>query len=208
MIRIRDLLGALRRPRFLKWIVAPHVVFLAIAWFTDAPPLIALLNSVDIALSVAVCIAFLPSVLEAVFSDEPADKAVFLTLGVFCGWEGNSLRSAWSMAWRALGEPRWFADTDVTSYILFVVGCGAFYHLISPGALDQGIPRRRWLNIGAWVGAGVFLALILAYLEDIERFMHHPAVPHDRAEGAWGHGGGGRAGKPSQGATPMLFRDL
>jgi hypothetical protein len=181
MITADRLTRSLTAPRFLRWIVLPHLVFFAVAWLTDAPPLIAVLNSVDIALSVAVCIAFLPSALEAIFDDRPADKAVFLTLGIFCGWEGNALRAGWSMAWRALGMPDWFANTDITSYILFVIGAGALFHLLAPGALDEDVPPKRWIKIGAWIGAGVFLAIVLTYLHDIEGYIHGLAPPHDRA---------------------------
>ena len=178
---MRRVLAALGNRRFLHWVVYPHLAFFALAWFTDAAPLIAVLNSVDIALSVAVCIAFLPSACDAMFGRGPADKAVFLTLGIFCGWEGNALRSGWSMAWRALGMPTWLADTDITSYILFVIGGGALYHLLAPGALNESVPPRRWIKIGAWVGTGVFLAIILTYLHDIETFVHGLAPPHDHA---------------------------
>ncbi len=60
-------------------------MFFIVAWYTDAPAFIAVLNAVDIALSAAVRIAFLPSAVDAIFEDRPADKAVFLTLGIFCG---------------------------------------------------------------------------------------------------------------------------
>ena len=181
MTAVRRFLLRLTTPRFLRWVVFPHVVFFIVAWFTDAPALIAVLNSVDIALSVAVCVAFLPSAADAIFGDQPADKAVFLTLGIFCGWEGNSLRSGWSMAWRALGMPEWFANTDITSYILFVIGAGALFHLLAPGALDEDVPAKRWIKIGAWIGAGVFLAIMLIYLQDIASYIHGLAPPHDKA---------------------------
>ena len=170
----------LTAPRFLWWVVLPHIAFFIVAFLTDAPALIAVLNSVDIALSVAVCIAFLPSAADAIFADRPADKAVFLTLGIFCGWEGQSLRSGWSMAWRALGMPDWFANTDITSYILFVIGAGALFHMLAPGVLDEEIPPKRWIKIGAWVGAGVLLAISLTYLHDISSFLHGLAPPHDK----------------------------
>jgi hypothetical protein len=190
MIAVRRLALHLTAPRFLRWVVLPHATFFAVAYVTDAPALIAVLNSVDIALSVAVCIAFLPSALDAIFRDGPADKAVFLTLGIFCGWEGNSLRSGWSLAWRALGMPDWFANTDMTSYILFVIGAGALFHLLAPGALDEDVPPKRWVKIGAWVGIGVLLAIALTYLHDIASFLHGLAPPHDRA------------------ASPATFQDL
>ncbi len=85
MNAMHRLIHSLTAPRFLRWVVAPHVAFFAIAWFTYAPPFIAVLNSVDIALSVAVCITFLPSALDAIFEGRPGDKAVFLTLGISSG---------------------------------------------------------------------------------------------------------------------------
>ena len=172
----------LTAPRFLRWIVLPHLVFFVVAWLTDAPPLIAVLNSVDIALSVAVCIAFLPSALEAIFDDRPGRQGGvphprhLLRMG-----RATSLRAGWSMAWRALGMPDWFANTDITSYILFVIGAGALFHMLAPGVLDEEIPPKRWIKIGAWVGAGVLLAISLTYLHDISSFLHGLAPPHDRA---------------------------
>ena len=179
MSTVHRIARRLTAPRFLRWVVAPHIAFFIVAWLTDAPALIAVLNSIDIALSVAVCIAFLPSALDAVFQDGPADKAVFLTLGIFCGWEGNAIRSGWSMAWRAFGMPDWFANTDITSYILFVIGAGALFHLLAPGALDEQVPPKRWVKIGAWVGIGVLLAITLTRLQDIETLVHRLAPPHD-----------------------------
>ena len=85
----------LTTPRFLRWVVFPHLVFFLVAWFDDAPTLIGVLTSVDVALSGAVCITFLTSALDALFEDWLADKAVFLTLCTFRRWAGNSLWSGW-----------------------------------------------------------------------------------------------------------------
>lgn len=65
---------------------------------TAASALTAVLNAIDIAPSVAVGIAFLPSALEAIFGDGPADGAVFLTLGIFGGWDGKASHSGGSPA--------------------------------------------------------------------------------------------------------------
>ena len=181
MIAVHRVARYLTAPRFLRWVVFPHIAFFMIAWATEASALIAALNSIDIALSVAVCIAFLPSALDSVFRPGPADKAIFLTLGIFCGWVGNSLRSGWSMAWRALGMPDWFANTDMTSYILFWIGAGALFHLLAPGALDEQVPPKRWVKIGVWVGVGVLLAIALTCLHDIAGWVRGWAPPHDKA---------------------------
>ena len=85
------------------------------------------------------------------------------------------------LIWRPLGIPDWFANTDITSYILFVIGAGALFHLIALGTLEEDVPSRRWIKFDVWIGAGVFLAIVLTYLHDIEGYIHSLAPPHDRA---------------------------
>ena len=71
-----------------------------------------------------------------------------------------------------------------------MIGAGALFHLLAPGALDEQVPPKRWFKIGAWVGIGVLLAITLTYLHDIEALVHRLAPPHDRQ------------------AAPMRFDDL
>ena len=51
---------------------------------------------------------------------------------------------------------------------------------MAPGALDEQVPPKRWVKIGAWVGIGVLLAITLTELHDIEALVHRLAPPHDR----------------------------
>ncbi len=84
------------------------------------------------------------------------------------------------MAWRAMGQPEWLANTDFTSYMLFVIGAGALFHLLAPGALDEDVPPKRWIKIGAWIGAGVLLAIVFAERDDIASFIQTFHPPHDQ----------------------------
>ncbi len=179
MNRLHAFLGALGNRRFLKWIVVPHAIFFAVAWWTDAPDLIAVLNPVTIALSVAVCVAFLPSVLDAIWGVEPFNSAAFMILGVFWGWYGNGLRQAWSMVWRALGAPEWLANTDFTSYVLFILSYGAVCHLLAPGAIGEQVPRHSAVKVGLWVGVGVFVGMSFAYRDTLFEMVQHFHPPHD-----------------------------
>lgn len=177
------LVSGLANPRFLRWVVLPHAVFLGVAWRADAPQIIAIENPVDIALSVAVCIAFLPSVIDAVWGPKPVDSAAFMVAGVFLAWESNALRSVWSMVWRALGAPAWLADTDFTGYVLFVLGYGAVLHLLAPGAIGESVPRARWVKVGAWAGVGVLAAISFAHRDAMVGFLERLHPPHDAAPG-------------------------
>ena len=171
--------AVLTNRRFLRWIAIPHLTFFAVAWWTDAPDLIAVLNPVTIALSVAVCVAFLPSVIDAIWGVEPFNSAAFMILGVFWGWYGNALRQAWSMIWRALGAPQWLTNTDFTSYVLFILSYGAVCHLLAPGAIGETVPRHSAVKVGLWVGVGVFVSMSFAYRDTLLGAVEWFHPPHD-----------------------------
>ncbi len=178
---MKRLVSIFTNRRFLRWVVAPHAVFFAVAWWTEARDLIGVLNPIDIALSVAVCIAFLPSLIDGIWGDLPVDSAVFMVAGIFLAWDANAMRSAWSLVWRALGAPDWLANTDFTSYFLFILGYGAVCHLLAPGAIGESVPGKRWVKIGAWVGVGVFAAISFSYRDDIATALQWLHPPHDQA---------------------------
>ena len=173
------LYAALTNRRFLRWIALPHFVYFAVAWWTSAPDLIAVLNPVCIALSVAVCVAFAPGVIDAIWGRQPFDSSAFMIVGVFYGWYGNALRQAWSMVWRALGAPEWLANTDFTTYVLFILSCGAAFHLLAPGAIGEKVPRHSAVRIGMWVGVGVFVGMSLSYRDTLFSFVEWFHPPHD-----------------------------
>ena len=173
--------SAVTNHRFLKWVALPHALFIAVAWWTEAHDLIGILNPIDIALSVAVCIAFLPSLVDTIWGSRPIDSAAFMVAGVFLGWESNALRSVWSMVWRGLGAPEWLANTDFTSYVLFILGYGAVCHLLAPGAIGENVPRARWVKVGAWVGVGIFAAISVAHRDDVAAAIEWFHPPHDDA---------------------------
>ncbi len=167
-------------PRFVKFFVVPNIIFTIIALITDAPSLIAILNLVVIALSVNVCVAFMPNVIDVIFGNRELDKADWLTLGIFSAWSAIVLGTMISLFWRYFGRPDWLIDTDLTSFRLFMLGFAAVCHLASPGSLRESIPPRRWIKIGSWIALAVFVALLLLYLSDARRSPHDLLPGHTR----------------------------
>lgn len=57
----------LTKRRFPAWMVLPHLVYVAIAWATNAPALIAVLNSIEYRGERRGARRYMPSALDAVF---------------------------------------------------------------------------------------------------------------------------------------------
>ena len=108
------------------------------------------------ALSIAVCIAFLPSLIDGIWGPKPVDAALFMVGGVVLAWASNALRSTWSMIWRAMGAPEWLANTDFTSYMLFLLG----YGLIRFALEFVRVPdANRGYLLWGWVTEGQILSV-------------------------------------------------
>ena len=163
------------------FVVYPTAVFGLLAVSTAAPILIPIANLIVLVLAINVCIAFAPGVLSALFSDKPFDKSDYLGLGIFNSWAALVLRSGWVLAWRWLGEPHWMTETDFSTFFISLSAYAAVMHIISPGALKEAVPPRRWVIIGFWVGLAVLLGLLMIYSSDIQERIRHASTPNDTA---------------------------
>ena len=147
--------------RLLFLLLLPNAFFALLAVPSDAPWLIGILNGCSLALSAGVCVAFLPSVFAIFFKPTRLDRGDYLSFGIWLTWFAVIMQATGSIIWRSKGMPIWMADTDFTSYFLFMRVCGAVLHLAAPGAIDNQIPPRRWIMIGIIIAVAV-LAVIAA----------------------------------------------
>ena len=178
---IGSIAAVLTNRRFVGYFVLPNLAFLVVSALTSSPALIAVLNLIVVALSVNVCIAFGPNVLDAIFGKRAIDKADLLSLGIFCSWFALVLRTVWSLVWRWFGQPLWLTNTAFSSYFIFIAACGAVFHLAAPGSVKESVPPLRWVKIGAWIALGVFVGLLLLYASDLQDKWHDLTGPNDRA---------------------------
>lgn len=183
MSRVLDVLLA---PRLWTLFIAPNIAFLAVALATEAFELISVLNIVVVALATNVCVAFAPNVVDAIFSKRAADKADYISIGIFSAWFSIILGACLSLVYRYLGEPRWLVDTDFTSYRNFMLACAAVFHLAAPGSIKDRVPPIRWVRIGSIVAAAVFVALVALYSSDLRNAWRGVMTPHDHGAGPAG----------------------
>ncbi len=104
-----------------------------------------------VAMAIGVYIASWPSIAETLTSARPLDRADWLGLGIFCAWVGTFVNRFWSIVWYYLGQPEWLLESDTLGYALWLRMCAAVFHLAAPGAIDEQVPPRRWINIGILV---------------------------------------------------------
>lgn len=151
-----------RTLRFSAIFIAPNLAFLLFALLVPAAVLIDAFNGAILALSVGVCVAYSPVIRNILGRYRNIDRADLLALGIFFGWFGIVLRTAWSLVWRYYGTPLEWLDTHFTSYFLFTSLCAAGFHLLAPGAIDSRVPTWEWVRVGLLCSAGV-MAMFLAF---------------------------------------------
>lgn len=156
--------------RFFWLFIVPNLVFAVVALLTNATAMISILNLALLAGAIGVCLAYGPSVLNTLTTGRAMDRADWLGVGIFCSWFSIVVIRAWSIVWRYLGKPEWLLESDIVSYALYLQLCAVVFHLAAPGAIGDRVPARRWINIGIFVAALIFVALVLGYMFDALAF--------------------------------------
>jgi hypothetical protein len=136
-------------------------------------------NSLVLAGSTAVAVAYVPVVWRAV--RESRDASIqHIALGIGYAWTCSAMWRVWSLLWLTSGQDPVLVNNDLVAFFQAGVFLGACYHLTSPGAIGRDMPQLRWIALGVVVGTGVLLATLLAlYNPDTSRFMHviKPYIP-------------------------------
>lgn len=158
-------------------VVLPIAVFAVLALATEDRALIIVLNIVQVAVAVAVVVAFLPEMGRIIFTNDPMNRPSWLAYGIWVSWMAVVYRSFESLAWRIMGQPSWLINSDLTSAYLFMGTVGAISHIVKPGGLNERVPPREWIRIGVIIGLAVAMALLTIYGADIATAW---TGPHDR----------------------------
>lgn len=148
--------------RLLMFMLLPNMLFLFASIAIPPVVLIAIGNSLLAALSFGVCIAY-SNIMLLIFFDDSDDFRIadYLSLGIFCSWAGLFARTSWSVIWRYSGQPESWTNSPFIAYFIFMSVCAAIFHLAAPGAVDDRIPTKYWVKIGALCAMGL-LALIFS----------------------------------------------
>lgn len=140
-----------------------YTAFWASAAFTTYVQLNVLIQCVTMGVSVAVLTAYGKFAFEAITERRPS-REDHLLLGITLAWLGVFLRASFVLAWRAnlLGPPPTeVLESDWITSFNFMIFLGGVLHVTAPGSLDGRIPRRNLIILGAAIGAGVALAMLV-----------------------------------------------
>jgi multisubunit Na+/H+ antiporter MnhB subunit len=147
--------------------VLPNGLFLLGSITLGSEAMIGILNAAIVALAAGVCVAYATTTRDIVLGRLPLNKVHWLALGIFLSWAGTQLTRWWSIIWRWLDMPAWFANSWIVSYGLFLVACGAYFHLIADEAIgEERVPPRRWIRWGVVVAVAVFVMVATSYAID------------------------------------------
>ena len=152
--------------RLLLLFVLPNLIIFALMFAVRNVQLIGLFNVLNLCLAIWVVVAFCPVVFDVLLTVRPLDRADYLGLGIFLGWSSTIWLRLYSIVWRWFEQPAWLTDSDILNYGLFLQFCAAALHLAAPDAINNRVPPRRWIKIGAVAAAAVLIALILGYFFD------------------------------------------
>jgi len=147
--------------RFFLFFILPQIIFLCSVLALGGSQLIEIFNILNLSLAVGVVVAYAPVVFNSIFSDRPLDRADWLGIGIFLSWFATIELRTYSIIWRWMDQPLWLTQSEILSYALFCQTTAAIFHLAAPGAINNRIPTRRWINIGIAVTLVVIGALAL-----------------------------------------------
>ena len=158
---------AFLQTRLVTLFVIPNLLFAFGLWALGPEDMIEWLNAAIVALAAGVCVAYFTTTRDILLGRLPLHKVHWLALGIFVSWGGTQIGRWWSIAWRWLGMPPWLANSWVVAYGLFLVACGAYFHLIADEAIgEERVPPRRWIRWGAIVACAVFLMVVASFVVD------------------------------------------
>lgn len=90
-------------------------------------------------------------------------RGLLLSLGILMVSFFGVVHQVYHWYWRLTGESLDLINSRVVAYIVTMIGVGWCLHLFAPGVIEETVPRRAWIILGAWVSIGVALALTVIF---------------------------------------------
>lgn len=172
LTKVLNVLETLAHSRIVRTAVLVCAVYWAVAALVPSIVLIQVLNYVLIAISVAVTVAYIPDVYDAIRMDR-VDRVAQLSLGIALSWTAVFINRSWVGVIR-LSDQDWMRVSPVIGFYVLLSVLAGILHITAPGAIDGAIPRRNQVILGLAIGSGVLVAWLVLGLGLGETF---PVVP-------------------------------
>lgn len=163
-----EILLILGRSRIVRTALILVAAYWMAAFFVPAVYLIQVLNYVLIAIAVAVSIAYLPEVWDAVRMDR-IDRVAQLSLGIALSWTAVIINRSWVGLIR-ITDADWMRSSPMIGFYVFLSVLAGVLHITAPGAIGGVIPKRNRIILGLAIGTGVLAAWLVLGLGMGETF--------------------------------------
>ncbi len=156
---LTDVFRTVARSRVVKAAIALSAGYWLAAFLLPSILLIQVLNYVLIAIAIAVSVAYLPNVYEALKMDR-IDRVAQLSLGISLSWLAVLINRSWVGVIR-ITDADWMRTSPMIGFYVFLSVLAGVLHITAPGAIDGIIPKRNQIILGAAIGVGVLVAWIV-----------------------------------------------
>jgi hypothetical protein len=129
--------------------------------------------------STAVGVAFMPVAWRAI-NESAKSNVQHIALGITYAWFFGAMWRIWTLLWLTSGQQSWMVNNDIVAFFQTGIFFGACYHLTSPGAIGDDMPRLKWIVLGLVLGVSVLTVSLLTYFNpDTTGFVEaiKPYVP-------------------------------
>lgn len=154
-----NLAQILARSRIVRAAILLIAAYWVAAFFVPSTYLIQVLNYVLISVAVAVSIAYLPDVYQAIRMDR-VDRVAQLSLGIALSWTAVIINRSWVGLIR-IADADWMRASPMIGFYVFLSILAGVLHITAPGAIDGQIPKRNRITLGLAVAAGILAALLV-----------------------------------------------
>lgn len=139
------------------------LAYVVVSQLIDSPAAVRLLNSIIITTSGACVVLYAPLAWRALTSLRPTN-AQYMGLGLELASLGSLGQRVTSLMVRDF-DLRAFTDNVIIPLSLFIILVSRLFQIIAIYADDDGLPRRKWLDLVAIVASGVLLALLVTAVQ-------------------------------------------
>lgn len=158
----------LARSRIVRTALLLVTAYWAVALFLPPTIVIQVLNYVLIAVAVAVTLAYMPDVLDALKMDR-VDRVAQLTLGIALSWLAVVINRSWVGVIR-ISDADWMRTSPMIGFYVFLSILAGVLHITAPGAINGQVPRKNWIRIGFAISIGVLASWLVIGLGIGETF--------------------------------------
>jgi hypothetical protein len=160
------------RRTLILWALILTVIYSAVSFFVEEPPLINLLNGVFFGVSVAVAIVYAPLFIHSIHHPK-FDRVSQLSIGIGLVWLSLLCSRLWTTANRYYGNTEEVVNSPITGFIVFMAIVGGSLFVTAPG-YTIGPPPSKFMgknrNLLVTLAAFGGLLTTIIYLSIVPHF--------------------------------------